>query len=91
MQHAGTWRYSDAPTCPICFGHQPCETATDFGSGKVIVLKRLYCWSNEDLLNIPDVLNFTHISPELYSSAQCSSSNAKASHYWNFGENNDRV
>ena len=58
----------NAPTCPISFGQQPCEAATDFGSGEVIVLKRLNCWSNEGLLNIPDVLNFTHdFSPKPFS------------------------
>lgn len=77
-------RCGDEPTCPVCFGHQPCEAATHFGSGKVIVLKRLYCRSNERLLNIPDVLNFTHISP-----LDCSLKpyEAKASQYWNLVEN----
>lgn len=49
-------------TCPVSFGHQPCEAATDFGSGEVVVLERLYCWSNKRLLGVPGILNFTHIS-----------------------------
>lgn len=49
-------------TCPVSFGHQPREAATDFGSGEVVVLERLYCWSNKRLLGVPGVLNFTHIS-----------------------------
>ena len=85
-----TSRYSVTPTCPVCFGHQPCEAATDFGSRKVIVLKRFYRWSNEGLLNIPDVLNFPHISPSIVFLNTMKQHNAKASHYWNFLENNKR-
>lgn len=55
--------YSKSPTCPVSFSHQPCQAAGDFGSGKVVVLEGLYCWSNKGFLNIPDVLNFAHISP----------------------------
>lgn len=79
--------YSKALTCAVSFGHQPCEAATDFGSGEVIVLKRLYCWSNECFLNIPDVLNFTHISPStvfLNPNEQQRQGNTKASHRWAF-------
>lgn len=54
---------SKSPTCPISFGHQPRQAAGDFGSGEVVVLKGLCCWSNKGFLCIPDVLNFAHISP----------------------------
>lgn len=49
-------------TCPVSLGHQPREAATHFGSGEVVVLERLYCRSNERLLGVPGILNFTHIS-----------------------------
>lgn len=58
-----------SPTCPVCFGDKPPEAATHFGTGKVIMLKRLYGWSNEGLPRIPVVLNFAHISAGLLSQA----------------------
>lgn len=71
---------SKSPTCPISFGHQPRQAAGDFGSGEVVVLKGLCCWSNKGFLCIPDVLNFAHISPWILSAWTLGSSNTTGKH-----------